>query len=90
MVQQIPYDIEVCRYRGAKKPTPPESSVRVKVPTLMTLTQTAIILNRGRERDIEFLTNVLDGGPEYRGYNTKRAREEGQSLKPRTKAIYLP
>ena len=31
-----------------------------------------------------------DGTPEYNGYNTMQAREEGPSLKPKTRAIYLP
>lgn len=61
-----------------------------KVPTLANLAQTVLLLYRARERDLEFLTTVQDGGPEFNGYNTKRAREEGQSLKPKTKAIYLP
>lgn len=88
--QQIPYNIAICRYTSPKKLTPPEDSMEVKVPTLANLAQTALLLYRARERDLEFLTTVQDGGPEFNGYNTKRAREEGQSLKPKTKAIYLP
>ncbi len=90
MAQQIPYNIEICRYTGPKKPAPPESSLRAKVPTLIDLAQTAILVSRARERDFEFLRDVCKGGPEYSGYNTKKAREEGHSLKPKTKAIYLP
>ena len=92
MVRQIPYDIEVSRYTGPKKPTPPETSMIVKVPTLATLARTASVLNRARERDIEVFKNVYIGGPEHSGFNTKKikAREEGHSLKPKTKVIYLP
>ena len=43
MVRQIPYDIEVSRYMGPKKPT---------------LARTASVLNRARERDIEFFKNA--------------------------------
>ena len=75
---------------GPKKPIPPESSLKVKVPTLMILAQTAVLLNRDRERDLEFFRKVNDGAPEYNGYNTMQAREEGQPLKPKTRAIYLP
>ena len=77
IVQQIPYDIEICRYVGPKKLIPPESSMKVKVPTLMILAQTAVLLNRARERDLEFFRKVNDGAPEYNGCNTMQAREEG-------------
>ena len=77
MVRQIPYDIEVSRYTGPKKPTPPETSMIVKVPTQATLARTAFVLNRARERGIEFSKNVYIGGPEHSGFNTKKAREEG-------------
>ena len=46
-------------------------------------------MSRARERDLEFLKDVYHGGPEYNGYNTKRTKEEGQALQPKTKAIYL-
>ena len=89
MAQQIPYDIEVCRYTGPKKQTPPERSMK-QVPTLVILAQTASLLNRARERYLEFFKNVCSGGTEHSGYNAKRAREEGQLLKTKTKASYLP
>ena len=90
MAQQIPCDIEVCRYTGPKKQTPPERSMKVQVPTLVILGQTASPLNWARERYLEFFKNVYSGGPEHSGYNAKRAREEGQLLKTKTKAICLP
>ena len=89
-VQQILYDSEICHYVGPKKPIPPESSMKVKVPTLMILAQTVVLLNRARERDLEYFRKVNDGAPEYNGYNTMQAREEGQSLKPKTWEICLP
>ena len=58
MAQQIPYDIEVCRYTGRKKQTPSERSMKVQVPTLAILAQTASLLNWARERDLEFFKNV--------------------------------
>jgi len=72
MTQHIPYDIEICRYTGPKKPTPPERSLRLQVPTLAELAQTAILLSRARERDFEFLRDVCNGSPEYNGYNTTK------------------
>ena len=90
IVQQIPYDIEICRYVGPKKPILPESSMKVKVPTLMILAQTAVLLNRARERDFEFFRKVNEGAPEYNGYNTMQAREEGQSLKPKQGQFISP
>ena len=90
MTQDIPYDIEVSRYTGQKKPIPPKNSKKITVPTLVTLAQTTVVSRRARERDLEFLKDVYHGGPEYNGYNTKRTREEGQALQPKTKAIYLP
>ena len=89
MTQQIPYDIEVGHYTGPKKPLPPEDAMTVKVPTLATLSETAVILNQAKEKDFEFLKSVHAGSPEYNGYNTKKAREEGVSLQEKTNAIYL-
>ena len=90
MSKEIPYDLDVARYGGPKKPTPPENLMKVQVLPLSVLARAAVSLNRAKERDFEFLRDVSKGGPEYNGYNTKRTREEGQSLKPKTKAIYLP
>lgn len=74
MTQQIPYVTEVGRYTGPKKPIPPESALTVKVPTLATLAETAVILNRVKERDLEFLKNVHADCPEHNGYNTKKSK----------------
>ena len=62
----------------------------VKVPTLATLSETAVILKRAKEKDLEFLKSVHAGSPEYNGYNTKKAREEGVSLQVKTNVVYLP
>lgn len=92
MTQQIPYVIEVGRYTGPKKPIPSEGAMTVKVQSLSTLAQMAIVLNRVKDRDFEFLksVNAGHGCPEYNGFNTKKAREEGLSLQQKTRAIYLP
>ena len=55
MTKQIPYVTEVSRYNGPKKPLPPEGSMTVKVPTLATLSETAVVLNQAKQKNLEFL-----------------------------------
>ena len=62
----------------------------IYVPTLATLANTAISLDRVRVRDLEFMKRVTTGIPEFNGFNTLKAREDGQLRKRRTKAIYSP
>ena len=33
---------------------------------------------------------MLNGSPEYNGFNTRKGREEGVSLQLKTETIYLP
>ena len=61
-----------------------------QVPSLAALAETTIIVNRARERDLEFLKDVQTGCPEYNGYNTKKARVDGVSFQLKTNATYLP
>lgn len=77
MKQQIHYAIYVARYTDPKKPLPPVNAMTVQVPSLAALAETTIIVNRAREGDLEFLKDVQAGCPEYNGYNTKKAREDG-------------
>ena len=92
MAQPIPYVIEVCRYTRPKKPIPHGSALTKQVPSLANLTETVMVLNRAREKDFEFLKSVHanQGCPEYNGFNTMKAREEGLLLHIKTKTIYLP
>ena len=90
MTQEFPYIIKVeCFYTGLKKPLPPDNLMTVKVPTLATLSETAIVLNQAKERDLEFLQSVHSGSPEYNGFNTRKVREEGVALQSRTDSIYI-
>ena len=42
-------------------------------------------------KDFEFVKmSTYNDGPDYHGYNTKAARETGQSKKPGTKLVYAP
>ena len=49
MTQQTPYIMDVDHCTGPNKPLPPEGSMTVKVPTLVTLSETAVILNRAKK-----------------------------------------
>ena len=92
MAQPIPYVIEVCRYTGTKNLIPHGSALTKQVPSLANLTETVMVLNRAREKDFEFLKSVHANQecPEYNGFNTMKAREEGLLLHKTTKTIYLP
>ena len=48
--------------------------------------------DRAAEKDFSFLTDIVekDDTPEFNGYNTRKTRSEGQSLQPKTRAVYLP
>lgn len=88
MSKEVPYHLQVSRYTGVKKPTPPENSMIIKVPTLADLARTAIRVHKARKKDLAFLKDVLhENAPEYHGYNTQKTREEDKSLQSRTKAI---
>ena len=73
MTQQIPYAIDIARYTGPRKPLPPVNAMTAQVPSLAALTETTIIVNQARERDLEFLKDVQAG---CNGYNTKKASED--------------
>ena len=47
---------------------------------------------RANEIDLAFFKDVLNekSCPEYNGYNTRLCRDEGQSVRPKTKVVYLP
>ncbi len=47
---------------------------------------------RAIDNDFAFIQDVLssDKCPEFNGYNTKICREQGHSLAPKTKVVYLP
>ena len=47
---------------------------------------------RAAENDFAFIQEVIttDKCPEFNGYNTRLCREQGHSLAPKTKVVYLP
>ncbi|KAL8568389.1 hypothetical protein ACOMHN_066414 [Nucella lapillus] len=89
MSKNIPYELDIARYGGPKKPMPPENLMKVQVLPLSVLARAAVSLNRAREVDFQFLRDVSKGGPEYNGYNTKKTREDGHSNYARALIVYL-
>ncbi|KAI8496654.1 hypothetical protein Bbelb_253090 [Branchiostoma belcheri] len=93
MKEQTIEDIPVQRYHGPKKPNMPSSEVNRSVLPLKVLThQSVVALERARHLDAEFFKCVATStNPvEFGGFNTMLCREQGQSVKPATKAVYLP
>jgi hypothetical protein len=47
---------------------------------------------RASETDMSFIQDVhrKDNCPEYNGYNTAISRNQGHTLQPKTRAVYLP
>ena len=87
MKTDIPYELDIARYDGPKKPCPPEDLIKFCVLPLAELAKTAISLNRANEMDFNFLKRVTNNGPEFNGYNTMISREAGHSLASKTKAV---
>ena len=84
MSQEVLHDIPVQRYRGPSKPEMPYS-VSTKSPlSLRVLARQIMSASRANKLIIEV------GTPEYHGYNTKNAREQGHTVRTATNAIHLP
>lgn len=92
MKQQVIEDIPVHRYYGPKKPDMPSSEVNRSVLPLRVLAHQVIALERAHHLDFEFFKCVAKSANpiEFGGFNTKLCREQGQSVKPATKSVYLP
>ena len=92
MKDQIVEDIPVQRYYGSKKPDMPSSEVNRSVLPLRVMAHQVVAVQRGRHLDFEFFKCVATStNPiEFGGFNTKLCREQGQRVKPATKAVYLP
>ena len=92
MSQQVTHEVPVHEYDGPKKPDMPTwAAVHSPLP-LSILTSQVISAGRAREEDLQFLTEIVsnENTPEFGGYNTRRAREQGHSIKAKTNAVYLP
>ncbi|KAJ8317815.1 hypothetical protein KUTeg_004635 [Tegillarca granosa] len=70
---------------------PKDKSIRTVLP-LKLLADRAVSMNRAKETDLNFFKDMIedDRCPEYNGYNTRLSREQGHTVKPGTRAVYLP
>lgn len=83
-------DGHLAYYRGQKKPMMPQLPA-ASLPEDFQLYQD-VSRRRAEERDFNFFQDILthDKCPEFNGYNTKLCREQGHTLMPKTKVVYLP
>ena len=84
MSQEVLPDFPVQRYRGPSKPEMPYSVSPKSQLSLRVLARQMMSASRTKKLIIEV------GTPEYHGYDTKNAREQGHTVRPATKAIHLP
>ena len=92
MSQQLPADDNLLNitYNCSKKPdmiAVPYPKVSKRMTKLQQVANT-----RAEENDLQFLRDVVsvENCPEYNGFNTRLCREQGHSIKPKTKVVYLP
>eukprot|EP00794_Sanderia_malayensis_P004436 gene4436-5029_t len=90
--QPLDLEVHIQRFEGPKRVMMPEKCANKQMLSLKVLCSRIISERRARELDFEFLNKIKNNEscPEYNEFNTKIAREQGQSLKPKNKAIYLP
>ena len=79
-------------FAGEKKPKMPGSLAKFGVLPLKILCHQIIIERRGAEEDFLFLKSsvIIRITPDFSGYNTRRTRETGQSVKSKSKVYYRP
>lgn len=77
-------------YIGNKKPPMPDLPTPI-LPDNIAMHKLAST-DRARELDFQFLNDMYTSPncAEYSGYNTKVCREQGYTLQPKTKVVYLP
>jgi hypothetical protein len=92
MKNALKSDIPVQSYKGPKKPDMPELEAKRSILPLKVLAQQNIVLRRAKELDFVFLKTVINDitSPEYGGFNTRMSRQQGQTPKPATVAVYTP
>ena len=92
MKTPIEYELEVKRHNGPKKPDMPAQAALKSVLPLKVLATMASSETRAKECDFLFICDITtqDKCPEFNGYNTRDCRDDGQGLKPKTQAVYLP
>ena len=85
-------DTPVSVYYGLKKPPMPDAASRKAVLPLKVLAQQVILDQRTKELDFAFLKSIGSNPhtPEFGGFNTKMAREQGHAVKPKMLISYRP
>ena len=92
MSEEILPDVPVQRYRRPHKPEMPAADTATRTPLpLKVLVQQQISVSRAKETDFLFMKSIVtkDGELEFNGYNSKNSREQGHTIYPATKAVYL-
>ena len=92
MKEHLVEDTSVQRYNGPKKPAMPENESKRNVLPLRVLAQQIVTVSRAKCLDFAFLKKVTsnEDTPEFNGYNTAQAREQGHGVQPATRAVYCP
>ena len=69
----------------------PIHKVNHSVTPLKILAQQSVQLRRANNLDFQFFKSIVDSAtPEFGGFNTRLLCEQDHSLKPATKAVYIP
>ena len=85
-------EIVVQQFIGLKKPAMLESDVKRHVLPLRILSKQVVLLHRAHNLDFDFLCTIVETPktPEYSGYNTALACDQGQISRAETVAKYIP
>lgn len=92
MKSKVPPDVLMHLYKGPQKPSMPTSHGKSNPLPLHVLASQRILLTRSHVLDFQFLKDVVSNPqtPKSGGFNTMECREQQQSVKPATKAVYKP
>ena len=79
-------------FKGEKKPKMPEEFVIRGVLPLKLLCKKLLATSKSKLRDFQFVKDIIHepNVPDFSGYNTKHMRENGKTVKTKTKVIYKP
>lgn len=92
MSEPVEYELQVQRFNGPKNPELPQQAAMKSVLPLKVLAHKVLSRQRADQTDAAFMEDVLtkDRCPEFNGYNTANSRQQGVSVQPKTRAVYLP
>ena len=92
MKNDVILDIPIKFYNSPKKPNIPQSEAQHTILPLKILALQSISHQRSKEIDYIFFREITmpQSSPEFGGFGTCLACEQGQSQMPGTKAVYTP